>query len=117
MVALTDEHAGSDGDNFSHGFKPMNFGRLVGRRTRGGVVGIWPRHHLVDGSATMQPGYAFWFKDVGFAVESHGTDPDVDVDNAPQRRRQLAAAMAQALAAVQREGAYRPAFGERPRRG
>lgn len=125
VVALTNEHAGSDGDIFSHGFKLMRIGRLVGRRTWGGVVGIWPRHHLIDGSETTQPEYAFWFKDVGFAVENHGTEPDLDVDNAPQddafnapeRDRQLAAALAEALAAVQREGVYRPEFGPRPRLG
>lgn len=125
VVALTNEHAGSDGDIFSHGFKLMHIGRLVGRRTWGGVVGIWPRHHLIDGSETTQPEYAFWFKDVGFAVENHGTEPDLDVDNAPQddafnapeRDRQLAAALAEALAAVQREGVYRPEFGPRPRLG
>ncbi|MBX3599266.1 MAG: PDZ domain-containing protein [Rubrivivax sp.] len=125
VVALTNEHAGSDGDIFSHGFKLMKIGRLVGRRTWGGVIGIWPRHHLIDGSETTQPEYAFWFKDVGFGVENHGTAPDVDVDNlpqddafnAPERDRQLAAALAEALAAVEREGVYRPEFGERPRLG
>src|SRR5262245_17438034 len=39
MVSLTNEHAGSDGDMFSHAFKMMGLGPLVGRRTWGGVVG------------------------------------------------------------------------------
>ena len=30
VVALTNEHAGSDGDIFSHGFKLMGIGALVG---------------------------------------------------------------------------------------
>ena len=47
VVALTNEHAGSDGDIFSHNFKQMKIGPLVGTRTWGGVVGIWPRHALV----------------------------------------------------------------------
>ena len=50
VVALTNEHAGSDGDIFSHNFKLMGLGPLVGTRTWGGVVGIWPRHALVDGT-------------------------------------------------------------------
>ncbi|MFU8804675.1 MAG: S41 family peptidase, partial [Bradymonadaceae bacterium] len=50
LVALTNEHAGSDGDIFSHCFKLMKLGPLLGKRTWGGVVGIWPRHALVDGS-------------------------------------------------------------------
>ncbi len=84
MVALTNEFAGSDGDIFSHGFKVMNLGPLLGKRTWGGVVGIWPRHWLVDGTLTTQPEFSFWFKDVGWGVENYGTDPDIEVDNLPQ---------------------------------
>jgi tricorn protease len=83
LVALTNELAGSDGDIFSHCFKLFKLGPLVGRRTWGGVVGIWPRHALVDGSLTTQPEFSFWFKDVGFGVENYGTDPDIDIDMAP----------------------------------
>ena len=43
VVALTNEHAGSDGDIFAHGFKLMGIGPLVGTRTWGGVIGIWPQ--------------------------------------------------------------------------
>jgi tricorn protease len=53
-------------------------------RTWGGVVGINPRHELVDGTVTTQPEYGFWFVDVGWGVENYGTDPDVEVDIAPQ---------------------------------
>ena len=94
VVALTNEHAGSDGDIFSHCFKLMRIGTLLGTRTWGGVIGINPRHKLVDGSETTQPEYSFWFTDVGFAVENYGTDPEIEVDNAPQdaRRRPRSAA-------------------------
>jgi tricorn protease len=120
VVALTNEHAGSDGDIFSHGFKLMQLGTLVGTRTWGGVIGIWPRHTLADGSTTTQPEFSFWFQDVGWAVENHGTDPQVEVDNAPQdaaagRDRQLETALATVLEAIAREGVSRPAFTERPK--
>ncbi len=122
VVALAKEHAGSDGDIFSHGFKLMGLGTLVGQRTWGGVIGIWPRHRLIDGSETTQPEYSFWFKDVGWGVENHGTDPQVVVENAPQddahgpagQDRQLQAALAEALAAADRQGVARPDFGPRP---
>jgi tricorn protease len=108
VVALTNEHAGSDGDIFSHGFKLIGIGTLVGKRTWGGVIGIWPRHKLADGTETTQPEYSFWFKDVGFGVENYGTDPQVEVDNspeddafnAPERDRQLARALDVALQAA-----------------
>ncbi len=83
-MAVTNEHAGSDGDIFTHCFKLLGLGPVVGKRTWGGVIGISPRHALVDGSLTTQPEYAFWFSDVGWSVENYGTDPDVEVDIRPQ---------------------------------
>jgi len=84
MVALTNEYAGSDGDIFSHGFKLMGLGPLVGKRTWGGVIGIWPRHSLIDGTTTTQPEFSTWFSDVGWQVENYGVDPDIEVDILPQ---------------------------------
>ena len=119
VVALTNEHAGSDGDIFSHNFKLMKLGPLVGTRTWGGVVGIWPRHQLVDGSETTQPEFSYWFSDVGFGVENYGTDPQIEIDNAPQdaatghdRQLETALATAQDLVAKARPGL--PEFGPRP---
>ncbi len=84
LVAITNELAGSDGDIFSHGFKLLNLGPLIGTRTWGGVIGINPRIRLVDGTRVTQPQYAFWFKDVGWNVENYGTDPTIEVEIAPQ---------------------------------
>ena len=87
MIALTNEHAGSDGDIFSHSFKLMGLGKLIGRRTWGGVIGIWPRNALVDGTLTTQPEFSFWFKDVGWNVENYGTDVDLEVNNLPKENK------------------------------
>jgi tricorn protease len=115
LVALTNEHAGSDGDMFSHAFKMLRLGPLVGKRTWGGVIGIWPRHPLADGTVTTQPEFSFFFDDVGWGVENYGTEPDVEVDNAPQDYArgadpQLERAIAEALALL---GA-RPPHAPRP---
>ncbi len=117
VVALTNEQAGSDGDIFSHCFKLMKIGPLIGTRTWGGVIGINPRHKLVDGTETTQPEFSFWFVDVGFAVENYGTDPDIEVANAPQDARagidrQLEVAIDVALERAKQAAA--PVFGERP---
>jgi len=88
MIAITNQFAGSDGDIFSHCFKLYKLGPLVGKRTWGGVIGVNPYHHLVDGTLTTQPEYSFWFSDVGWKVENYGTDPDYDVDFAPQDYRE-----------------------------
>ena len=87
MVAVTNEYAGSDGDIFSHSWKMMNLGKLIGRRTWGGVIGIWPRNSLVDGTVTSQPEFSFWFKDVGWNVENYGTDVDIEVHITPKDYR------------------------------
>ncbi|HEX9131483.1 MAG TPA: PDZ domain-containing protein [Ktedonobacteraceae bacterium] len=122
MVALTDEHSGSDGDIFSHSFKLMGLGPLIGKRTWGGVIGINPQHSLVDGTMTTQPEYAFWFKDVGWNVENYGTDPDIEVDIAPQDYvnnvdPQLDRAITEALRMIAEIPALEPKPEERPRRG
>lgn len=84
IVAVTDEYAGSDGDIFSHNFKQMKLGTLVGKRTWGGVIGINPKLALADGTLTSQPEFAFYMKDVGWGVENYGTDPDIEIDMTPQ---------------------------------
>jgi len=120
VVCVTNQHAGSDGDIFSHCFKLMGLGPLVGTRTWGGVIGIWPRHRLVDGTITTQPEFSFWFKDVGWGVENWGTEPDVHVDIAPQdyangRDPQLDKAVEVALAALSKQPPRVPDFSQRPR--
>jgi tricorn protease len=84
MVALVNEYTGSDGDIFSHAFKTLQLGPTVGKRTWGGVVGIWPRYSLIDGTMTSQPEYSFWFHDGGWTVENKGVEPTIDVDITPQ---------------------------------
>jgi tricorn protease len=120
LVALTNEHAGSDGDIFSHCFKLMELGPLLGKRTWGGVIGIWPRHFLVDGSITTQPEFSFWFDDVGFGVENYGTDPDIEVELPPDADKkgedpQLDAAIAKAMEMLAEQGPKEPDFSPFPR--
>lgn len=121
MVGLTNEFAGSDGDIFSHAFKLYRLGPLVGMRTWGGVIGIWPRHHLVDGGVTTQPEFAFWFEDVGWDVEGHGTVPDIEVDILPHeyvrgQDPQLLKAIETVLNEMKKRPPVRPKFGPVPKR-
>jgi tricorn protease len=119
MVALTNEHAGSDGDMFCHSFKLMGLGPLVGKRTWGGVIGYVREHRLVDGTVITEPEYSFWFRDVGWKVENYGTDPDIEVDITPQdyvqgADPQLERAVEEALMQLERVGYLTPEPGERP---
>jgi tricorn protease len=120
LVALTNEQAGSDGDIVSHGFKMLKLGPLIGKRTWGGVIGISGRQSLADGTITTQPEFSFHFDDVGWGVENYGTDPDIEVDNAPQDYArgadpQLEKAIGVALELLAERPAHRPAPVERPR--
>src|SRR5207245_11727791 len=119
MLALTNEFAGSDGDIFSHVFKLMKLGPLIGKRTWGGVIGIWPRAPLADGSITTQPEFSFWFQDVGWGVENYGTDPDIDIDIAPQDyARGYDPQMEKALEVIremlEKDPPVKPDFSQRP---
>jgi tricorn protease len=127
IACVTNEHAGSDGDIFCHGFKMLALGPLIGKRTWGGVVGIWARHTLVDGTVTTQPEFSHWFFDVGWGVENYGTDPDIEVDNTPQdyaqvletgrpRDVQLERAIAEVQKRLAENPPQRPSFDDRPSR-
>ncbi len=122
LVALTNQFAGSDGDIFSHVFKLKGMGPLIGKRTWGGVVGIWPRHSLADGSITTQPEFSFWFQDVGWGVENFGTEPDIDIDITPQdyaagRDPQMEKALAVILDILEKDPPIKPDFSKRPNLG
>lgn len=122
IVALTNEYAGSDGDIFSHCFKLMKLGTLIGKRTWGGVIGIWPRHVLVDGTVTTQPEFSFWFSDVEWGVENYGTDPDIEVDITPQdyaagKDPQLEKAIVVVLQQLEENPPKLPEFFNRPGSG
>jgi tricorn protease len=122
MVAITNQWAGSDGDIFSHVFKLMKLGPLIGKRTWGGVIGIWPRHPLADGSVTTQPEFSFWFADVGWGVENYGTDPDIDIDIAPQDYArgydpQMEKAISLVLERLETDPPVKPDFSNRPNLG
>lgn len=119
MVAVTDENAGSDGDIFSHCFKLLKMGKLIGKRTWGGVIGIGGGCEFVDGGYATQPGYSFWFKDVGWGLENYGTDPDIEVNYRPQdyatgNDPQLDRGIAELLQQLETTPPQIPVFDKRP---
>lgn len=98
MVAVVNEQTGSDGEIFSHSFRALGLGPLVGSRTWGGVIAAWPRHRLVDGTVTTQPEFRYFFANVDDRLENRGVQPDLTVEIPPQDHRldedaQLAAAV------------------------
>jgi tricorn protease len=120
MVALTNEYAGSDGDMFSSMFKAMKLGPLIGKRTWGGVIGIWPKHNLIDAGYTTQPEYSFWSYAEGWAMENYGVDPDIEVEITPQdyaagKDPQLEWALSEVLKILKDSPVIEPDLSQRPR--
>ena len=106
IVAITDEYASSGGDLVIQALKSYGIATVVGTRTWGGVLGVDLKYTLVDGTLVAQPKYAWWFAGVGWAVENHGVDPDVEVTIAPHdwaagRDPQLDTAVRLALQALE----------------
>lgn len=96
MVLVVNEHTGSNSEMLAQGFRALDLGPIVGRRTWGGVIATWPRHQLVDGTYTTQPEFRYVLD--GQVLENRGVLPDVTVDD---EERQLAVAVAQLLPAPQ----------------
>ncbi|MFF0310153.1 S41 family peptidase [Streptosporangium sp. NPDC004379] len=113
LVAIADRDAGSDGDIVTAAFKFHRLGPVVGTRTWGGVIGIEDAHRLADGTRITVPKYSFWFEDLGWGVENHGVEPDVERDITPDdwaagRDTQLEEAVRLALAALRERPAVTP---------
>jgi len=113
VVALADENSGSDGDIVTAAIQLLQLGPVVGARTWGGVVGYQDEQELVDGTLITVAQLAFWFDRLGWGVENHGVDPDVEVIMSPDdwaagRDTQLETAVTLALEALEKHPAVRP---------
>jgi tricorn protease len=85
-VVLMDEFSASDGDIFPYRFKTDHLGKLIGKRSWGGVVGIRGTLPIVDGGFLNKPEFAPYNKDgSNWPIEGHGVDPDIVVDNDPAK--------------------------------
>lgn len=84
-ICLIDEFSASDGDIFPYRFRQMNLGKLVGKRTWGGVIGIRGTLPLLDGGYLNKPEFATYGLEGQWIIEGQGVEPDVYVDNDPGR--------------------------------
>jgi tricorn protease len=84
MVCLLNETSASDGDIFPYNFRKAGLGPLIGKRSWGGVVGITNRGTLIDGGQVNVPEFGTNDMDGKWAIEGHGVDPDIVVENDPK---------------------------------
>ena len=86
MIALADEFSASDGDIFTYRFKAHKLGKVVGKRTWGGVVGIRGSLPFVDGGSLHKPEFSRYdLRGKQWIMEGVGVEPDIFVDNDPYK--------------------------------
>jgi tricorn protease len=101
-VMLINEMAGSGGDMLPYMFRFKKIGPLVGKKTWGGLVGIWDVPGLLDGGYITAPRGGFYNLQGEWDVENIGIAPDIEVEMDPKlvnqgRDPQLEAGVRQAL--------------------
>lgn len=85
-VLLINNYSASDGDLFPYGFKKHQLGKVIGKRTWGGVVGIRGSLPFVDGADLRKPEFASYSADESkWIIEGVGVEPDIEIDNDPSR--------------------------------
>jgi len=85
-VLLLDEYSASDGDIFPYRFRHYKLGKLVGKRSWGGVVGIRGTLPFVDGGYLNKPEFSrFDLEGKEWIMEGKGVEPDIYVDNDPAK--------------------------------
>jgi hypothetical protein len=84
---IINEFAGSGGDLMPWLFRKANVGPLIGKRTWGGLVGIYDYPQLIDGGGVTAPRVAFYNRQGEWEVENYGTAPDIEVELDPQAWR------------------------------
>jgi tricorn protease len=116
---IINEYSSSGGDLLPWLFRENKLGTLVGRRTWGGLVGIYGYPTLIDGGQVTAPRVAFRNLQGQLDVENKGVAPDVDVDMDPQvwrsgRDPQLQKAVEVAMAELRKNPPRKPANGPFP---
>ncbi|HWQ56527.1 MAG TPA: PDZ domain-containing protein [Bryobacteraceae bacterium] len=104
---IVNEYAGSGGDAMPWLFRKAGLGPLVGKRTWGGLVGIFGFPELMDGGTVTAPNLAFWNTKGEWDVENAGVTPDIEVEFDPAAWRegkdpQLEKAVEVVLAALEK---------------
>jgi len=81
---VINELAGSGGDALPLFFQRRGLGPVVGKRTWGGLIGIYDYPALRDGGSVTSPRLAIFSPDGAWEVENEGVAPDVEVEMTPR---------------------------------
>jgi tricorn protease len=83
-VMIINELAGSGGDALPYFFRLRKLGQLVGKRTWGGLVGIYDYPELIDGGFFSSPRLGIFSTEGQWIVENEGVAPDIEVEMTPK---------------------------------
>ncbi|MCR9246745.1 MAG: S41 family peptidase [bacterium] len=81
LVCLLNEYSASDGDIFPAMFRRAGLGKLIGKRSWGGIIGITNRGMLLDGGTVNVPEFGNTEPGPEWTIEGYGVDPDIVVEN------------------------------------
>jgi tricorn protease len=106
-VMIINELSGSGGDALPLFFRRRGLGKLVGKRTWGGLIGIYDYPPLIDGGMFTSPRLAIYSPDGEWEVENEGVAPDIEIEMTPKaviegHDPQLEQAVALVLAELER---------------
>ena len=99
-IAMCNESSYSNAEIFSHAYKTLGIGKLVGKATFGAVISTGG-YGLMDGSFVRLPFRAWYVKATGENMEHGPAVPDIQVENDPEYKvgddQQLKAAVDELL--------------------
>jgi tricorn protease len=112
-VMIINEFAGSGGDAMPNYFRRAGVGKLIGKRTWGGLVGRAGAPPLMDGGFVSAPSSAVWGPAGQWDAENIGIPPDIEVEHDPAQVRQgkdpqLERAIAEVLAELKKSPVTKP---------
>jgi tricorn protease len=87
-VMIINEFAGSGGDAMPWYFKRAGVGKLIGKRTWGGLVGRAAAPPLMDDGFVSAPSSHVWNPEGKYDIENIGMPPDIEVEMDPELVRQ-----------------------------
>lgn len=82
IVILVNENTYSDGEAFADGFKKLELGTAIGKRTWGGEIWLHSGNRLSDNGLARAPMFGVYAGNE-WLIEGHGFEPDIEVDNMP----------------------------------
>jgi tricorn protease len=110
---IINEFAGSGGDAMPNYFRRAGVGKLIGKRTWGGLVGRAGAPPLMDGGFVSAPSSAVWGPAGEWDAENVGIAPDIEVEHDPALVRQgkdpqLERAIAEVMAELKKNPVAKP---------